>query len=294
MKITEKDNFECTTCILSKQTVSRNREADKRADAPLELVHTDLAGPIDPAAKDGFRYVINFVDDYSSAVFVYCLKQKSDAFHALKKFLSDTAPYGKVKRMRSDNGGEFISKQFEAETLSNQFKHEFSAPHSPHQNGTAKRNWRTLFEIGRCMLIESKLPKYLWTYAVMAAAYTRNRVYNQRICETPHRLLTGNKPNISKMHVFGTVCFPNINVKKKLDPRCKKGLFVGYDRNSPSYLVYLPDTKSVVENRTVKFTDKYEHEMNKESEKDQFTTPEYINGEEISYDKMILHLKEKE
>ena len=120
--------------------------------------------------------------------------------------------------MRSDNGGEFVSEQFEAEILSNRFKHEFTAPHSPHQNGTAERNWRTLFEMARGMLIESKLPNCLWSYAIMTSAHIRNRVYNQRIKETPYRLLTGNKPNISRMHAFGTVCFSYIHVKKKLDP----------------------------------------------------------------------------
>ena len=148
MKITKKENSSsCTTCILSKQTLNRNRQPDKRAITPLELVHTDIGGPVEPIAKDGFRYIINFVDDYSSAIFVYFLKNKSDAFHALRNFLSDSAPYGKVKRLRSDNGGEFVSHQFEAETLSNRFKHEFTAPHSPHQNGTAERNWRTLLKL---------------------------------------------------------------------------------------------------------------------------------------------------
>ena len=41
-------------------------------------------------------YVINFVDDYSGICSVYFLKQKSDAVRALKKFLCDVAPYGKV------------------------------------------------------------------------------------------------------------------------------------------------------------------------------------------------------
>ena len=113
MKITHKEDFQCTTCILSKQTVTRNREADKRATAPLELIHTHLAGPIETVAKDGFRYAIIFVDDFSSAIFVYFLKHKSDSVVALNKFLSDSSPYGKVKRMRSDNGGKYISKEFE-------------------------------------------------------------------------------------------------------------------------------------------------------------------------------------
>ena len=121
-------------------------------------------------------------------------------------------------------------------------------PTHPHQNGTAERNWRTIFEIARGMLIESKLPKFLWTYAVMAAAHIRNRMYCQRIKETPYRLLTGKKPIVRKLHAFGSVCYANVHQKKKLEPKSRKGFFVGYDKYSPSYLVYFPESKSITKN----------------------------------------------
>ena len=60
--------------------------------------------------------------------------------------------------MRSDNGSEFISKEFQALLVSHGILHEKSAPHSPHQNGTAERSWPSLFEMDRCLLIEAKLP----------------------------------------------------------------------------------------------------------------------------------------
>ena len=56
-----------------------------------------------------------------------------------------------------------------------------SAPHSPHQNGTAERHWRTLFEMGSCLLLQANLGKGFWPYAVMAAAYSRNRCFNNRL-----------------------------------------------------------------------------------------------------------------
>ena len=91
---------------------TRNREPDQRASAPLEFVHCDLAGPIEPVAKDGFKYALSFVDDFSGTNMIYFLRQKSDTLEATEKFLADAAPYGKVKRLRSDNGGEFISQGF--------------------------------------------------------------------------------------------------------------------------------------------------------------------------------------
>ena len=274
MNITDSNHFDCETCILSKQTNTRNREPDIRATKPFELIHTDLAGPVDPVAKDGFKYAIIFVDDYSSCTFVYLLKEKSDAVKATEKFITDVNPYGKIKtfsfhkdifpsgdieRIRSDNGGEYISNDFKALLLKNKIKHELSSPYSPHQNGTSERNWRTLFDMAQSMLIESKMPKYLWTHALLTAAYVRNRCYVQRIKNTPYSLITGLKPNISNLHIFGSVCYPYVPNTKKLDPRCQKGYFVGYDRDSPSYLVYYPDNRTVMKHRLVTFTDKFQN-----------------------------------
>lgn len=147
MKITgkiDKSNLNCEICTQGKFVQSRNREPDTRAKAALELVHTDLAGPIDPEAKDGFKYALAFTDDYSGAVFVYFLKAKSDTARATEKFIADTAPYGRIKCVRSDNGTEFTAKEFQSLLSKNGIRHETSAPYSPHQNGTAERNWRTL------------------------------------------------------------------------------------------------------------------------------------------------------
>lgn len=63
-------SMQCEVCVQGKFTQSRNRKPDVRAKSALELVHTDLAGPIDPESREGYRYALSFTDDYSSAVFV--------------------------------------------------------------------------------------------------------------------------------------------------------------------------------------------------------------------------------
>ncbi|CAB4019984.1 myosin heavy fast skeletal muscle, partial [Paramuricea clavata] len=117
----------------------RNRSPDERATAPLDFVHCDLAGPIDPVGRDGFKYALSFVDDYSGIIMVYFLKCKSDNPEALQQFLADAAPFGRVKRVRSDNGTEFTNHKFKSILRENGIRHETSAPYSPHQNGTVER-----------------------------------------------------------------------------------------------------------------------------------------------------------
>ena len=88
---------DCNVCILGKLTQNRNRKPDARSTAPIELVHTDLAGPVDPAFKEGFRYCLAFTDDVSGAVFVQFLRNKSDPVAATETVLADSAPHGKVQ-----------------------------------------------------------------------------------------------------------------------------------------------------------------------------------------------------
>ena len=184
---------------------------------------------------------------------MYFLKQKSDTVEATEKFLADTAPFGKIKHIRSDNGTEFTSQNVKSLLRANAIKHEISTPYSPHQNGTVERGWRSLFDMARCLLLEANLPKTLWTYAVMASAYIRNRCFNSRLGKTPFEALTGKRPNLGNMHVFGSTCFAYVQNAKKLDARSKRGISVGYDRDSPADLIYHPDVNKVERARCVKF-----------------------------------------
>ena len=178
MKIKEKIDTldqDCEICFQGKFSQSRNKQPDRCATSIFELVHTDLAGPIDLVNLNGHRYAITFTDDFSNAVFVYFLKSKNDTVSATKKFIADTNPYDRIKSLRSDNGSESKSNDFLKLLCDNSIRHETSALYSPHQNVTAKK-WRTLFEMVNCMIIENSLPKNLWTYAVMTSAVIRRYV----------------------------------------------------------------------------------------------------------------------
>ena len=111
--------------------------------------------------------------------------------------------------------------------------------------------------MGRCLLVEAKLPKYLWTYAVLTALYIRNRCYNVRLHKTPYEAFTGVKPSVQNMNIFGTVCYAYVQEKKKLNPRSEKRLFLGYDKYSPAYFVYFPETHKIKKVRRVAFTNEF-------------------------------------
>ena len=98
---------------------------------------------------------------------------------------------------------------------------------------------------GYVFLIYAQLPKELWLYAAHTAAYINNRGFKRSLDQTPFFALTGRKPNLSHIKMFGSKCYACVEKKLKLDPRAKEGVFVGYDRCSTAYLVYFPDTGKV-------------------------------------------------
>ena len=254
MKISDKNEFECKACIEGKMFQRINTNADAKASKPLELVHSDLCGPISPESMEGSKYCINFIDDHSGLISVYFLKNKSDAANATKRFLADMAPFGEVKCIRTDNGGEFTSREFKDVLVENRIKHEFSAPYSPHQNGTAERAWRTLFNAARCIMSEGNVPKHLWNYAVRYVAYVRNRCFSRRLGMTPFQKFTGKEPDLSKVQQFGIKCFAYVQNKSKLDSRAVQGQYVGQDPISPAHLVYVKHKNEVQRVRTVTFS----------------------------------------
>ena len=151
--------------------------------------------------------------------------------------MADVAHVGTVKRLRTDNGGEFISSDFKQLMRDHCVKHEMSAPHTPSQNGTAERSWRTSFNMLRCLLMQADLPKFLWTYALRNSDYVRNRCYQQRTKSTPYELFIGKRPNLSNMVAFGTPCYIYVEDNRKLDDRSIRGVLVGYDQQPSKHLV---------------------------------------------------------
>ncbi|KAI5312848.1 hypothetical protein L3X38_042022 [Prunus dulcis] len=111
----EKDLAVCEGCKLGKQhRDSFPAESTWRAQSPLELVHTDICGPMQIASMSENRYFLLFIDDYTRMAWVYFLRNKSNAFECFKKFkaMTELQSGHKVKSLRSDRDGEFMSNEF--------------------------------------------------------------------------------------------------------------------------------------------------------------------------------------
>lgn len=105
----------CEVCARGKQSRKSFPMSETSSQKILQLVHTDLAGPMENKSFGLTRYMLTFVDDYSKMVFVYFLKEKSQVLDKFIEFknLMENQTGEKIKVIRSDNGGEYCSKEFD-------------------------------------------------------------------------------------------------------------------------------------------------------------------------------------
>ncbi|MCF8704093.1 hypothetical protein L3055_11205, partial [Corynebacterium sp. MC-02] len=137
----------------------------------------------------------------------------------------------KLKCLRSDNGGEYSSKQFDAYCRSYGIQHEKTIPCTPQHNGVAERMNRTIMERVRSMLSMAKLPKPFWGEAVRAACYLINRSPSVPLdFKVPEKLWSGKDPSYSHLRVFGCLAYAHVSkeLKQKLDARTTPCIFIGY------------------------------------------------------------------
>jgi transposase InsO family protein len=133
-------SFACEGCVEGKQA-RRPVPTDGGTFATkiLELVHSDVCGPTKTASIGGARYFLTFIDDFSSKIWVYVLKSKSEVLARFKEWKTLVERQSKhvVKVLRSDNGGEYISKAFVDFLSQHGIARQTSSRYTLQQNGVA-------------------------------------------------------------------------------------------------------------------------------------------------------------
>ncbi|KAI9201145.1 hypothetical protein LWI28_018928 [Acer negundo] len=163
-------NEMCESCVLSKQhRNSFGKEANWRATMPLELVHTDVCGPLTPVSNGQNQYFLTFIDDYSRKTWVYFLKRKSEVFGYFKEFktLVEKQSGYHIKALRSDQGGEYAAGAFQEFLKQQGIRHQFTPAYTPQLNGVAERKNRTILNMARSMLKDKNMHKSFWAEAVL-------------------------------------------------------------------------------------------------------------------------------
>ncbi|GJW53396.1 retrovirus-related pol polyprotein from transposon TNT 1-94 [Tanacetum coccineum] len=205
----QKDHL-CFVCALGKcKKFSHQPKAEDTNQEKLYLLHMDLCGPMRVESINGKKYILVIVDDYSR--FTWTLR---DVY-------------------------ENVS-----------ISHQTSVARTPQQNGVVERQNRTLVEAARTMLIFLKAPLFLWAEAINTACYTQNRsLIHLRYNKTLYELMHDKKPDLSFLHVFGSLCYPTNDSDDlgKLNAKADIGIFVGYAPAKKSFRCYNRRTQKIME-----------------------------------------------
>ena len=250
----------CEGCILGKMPQHTFPLRQTTSSHPLQLVHSDLCGPFPTKSISGSVYFISFIDDYSKFTVITFLKAKNQALSAFRNYLSlaENLTNQKLQSLQTDGGGEYHSKDFISFCKSQGIHHRRFVPHTPQQNGTAERKNRSLLNAARSMLHVAKLESKFLEEAIATTCYIQNRIYHHSLgFLTPFELWYGHKPHLQNLKIFGCPAFAHISdtKRKKLDPKAKKAIFVGYGdaHGYKAYRLYDPHTNTFFFSRSVLF-----------------------------------------
>lgn len=262
-------NEKCKVCVMGKQTRETYPAIGNRSFEQLDLIHTDVNGPMPTASLGGHRYFVSFIDDYSKKVFIYPMKLKSEVYARMVEFknLVENQLGRKIKAVRSDNGTEFVNKQMDELFKSSGIIHQRTIPYTPQQNGVVERYNRTIMEKVRCMLIDAKLGDEFWAEAAHTAVFLLNMIPKAKDAKSANKLWNGEIVDLRKLHIFGEAALILIpkEKRKKLDEKSDEGIFIGYEPNG--YRFYNKASKKVVIAKDVVFIDKMDAEKRERVDK---------------------------
>uniref|UniRef100_A0A2N9HY47 Integrase catalytic domain-containing protein n=1 Tax=Fagus sylvatica TaxID=28930 RepID=A0A2N9HY47_FAGSY len=248
----------CAGCQYGKAHQLPYKESKFKAKEPLELVHSDVFGPVKQPSIGGMRYMVTFIDDFSRYVWVFFMKEKSDTFSKFKEFReSAEGEVGKkIGCLRTDNGGEYSSSEFSQYLRECRIRHQYTCANTPQQNGIAERKNRHLAEVCRSMLHAKNVPGRFWAEAMRTAAFVINRLPQPRLeFVSPFEKLWNMKPTVSYFRVFGCVCYvfvPN-HLRSKFDKKAVRCIFVGYDSQRKGWKCCDPTSGRCYTSRDVVF-----------------------------------------
>ena len=260
VKLSDRERSFCEHCQIGKHTRAQERRVLPTASiTPTSAtVHTDIFGPAVASFSGKKRFAIVFLHGPTRFAFVYFMKHKSESLDCFKQFCRDARDRLTFDTLRSDNDAVYRGKDFSSFCVENNVCQQFSAPETQSQNGTAERYWRTLQDATVAMLDHAGLGKEFWTAAFSHANYLRNRLPHSKLeNKSPFLLAAGTPPKLADVPTFGADVFVHIERSRraKLDPKSRRGVFLGVSPDSETFVIWTFDTHRVITSRHVTVND---------------------------------------
>ena len=106
-EIQAKHDGVCKGCAKGKNTKKTFPSSERKEKGILEIIHSDVCGPIVSSSVSKYVYYVSFIDEFSRKIWIYFMKNKDEVFSTFKEFraLIENHTEKKIKTFRSDNGG---------------------------------------------------------------------------------------------------------------------------------------------------------------------------------------------
>jgi hypothetical protein len=260
-----RSNFTCNPYTLSKSKHKVPQPVKSKSIEVFELIHTDVCGPFPNKSYGGSKYFLTIIDDFSRFSWVFFLIRKSDTSITLRTFFNYAErQFGKkIKRIRSDNGGEYISNELKDFFLTIRVIYELTLPYGPESNSIAECFNQTINTIAHSMTITTPDFPCLWAEAVNMAACLKNRPPHKHLPSsiTPVECFHCKRPKISHLKPFGSKCYVHIREDEhssgsKHLPRAHEAIIVGYTSSPKVYRVLTLEDEYVFTTRNLTFPKK--------------------------------------
>lgn len=278
---------ECDVCAKGKMTALPFSKSSGPCDEKLNIVYSDIVGPMRCESNGGSRYFITFIDDCTRWCEIYFLKSKCnalDAFKDYKKYVENLLG-SRIKYLQTDNGGEYCSTEFDNFLRNAGIQRRLTVSRTPQQNGVAERMNRTIVEMARCMLMNCDLSPSFWAEAVATACFIRNRCPTSALGgEIPYEKWFEKPVKIGYLRKFGAKVFildKNSN-KDKFAPRGIPGVFVGYSKTSKGFRVWVPEQRKFVVSRDIIFYESIVSD-NRVSDSTVSNTSDFVNRRFVDF-----------
>jgi hypothetical protein len=232
--------------------------SEHRSKGVLDLIHSDVCGPMCVESVSGFKYFVLFIDYYSRKTWIYFLKAKDEVFDKFQEFkaLVENQTGRKIHVLRFDDGCEYTSKEFVDYCAPTGIKKKLTVPYNPQQNGVVERKKRIVVGVAWAMIHDRGLPLFSWAGASHIVVYLQNMSPHTVLGKlTPEEVFTGTKPDVSHLHIWGSICSCHVPLEKrtKLEPTTNKGLLVAYSEASKAYKIFVITRRKIIVCRDVQF-----------------------------------------
>jgi transposase InsO family protein len=185
------------------------------------------------------RYFIAFIDDCIRFCYIYLLKTKDEALNYFNAYKAEVKNQleRKIKRLRSDQGGEYFSSDFSEFCMEHGIIHDRTPSYSPQSQGITERKNRTLTKLVNAMSDTAGLSKEWWGETILTACHVLNRVPTKNKEITPFEEWEKRRSNLSYLRTWGSLAKVNVSINKKckLELKIVDCVFLGYAIHNVGY-----------------------------------------------------------